>query len=259
MKSLIGDDKLRVHVKLISGETLLARVDTEHGSIKNIEIFGSIDPLNEEVMRRSGKLIFDGDEIHFTGALYLDEFTIIRLVQSKDPVQGFVKSWNKEIRYEGISFESKLKSFIFNIGTGFFSIHDFFVNIGEACPLEEISGEFCSGGSASSSHSGSKVKTYNVTSDFANVCDEMDEKGPGGFWGQCLYTIKYDYCVEFKGIVDKEKCECECVTKATSALGKSLNDKFNKLSNEHEKEQVSTMMRQSMERRKAQHWIVQTK
>ncbi|MFH1785396.1 MAG: DUF922 domain-containing protein [Candidatus Micrarchaeota archaeon] len=198
----LGDETVRTHVKLSDGSTAIAGSNCKAGQIESSELIGNVDSENEMLISKN-ELLINNQKKEYTVALYIDEDTIERIANSKNPQKEFVNAWGTEIRYEGLNIFSGTKTFFIGITLFFYS---FFIPEIESCSITDVVTAYtCKMGSANlSAH-------YELTSeDFSELGEELDEKGPNGYAAITRAEYEYTYCPDVSTTVDQEECNCTC-------------------------------------------------
>ncbi len=211
VKSFLGDELVRAHVRLRDGSTVIVSVRTAGGQFKDADFLGSVDAQGEEIVKRESSFTRGSERISYTAALYIDQDTVEKIAFSPNPQAEFVSQWGKGIRFEGLTFGSGLKTFLLNLGVYAYS---FFVPRGpgtvaggEVCPVDEGDFDYCSKGKPIRISA-----AYGVSSEkFAGLCDDLKEASPASpNLAQTNCEFSNTYCIDTTPKFDKEKCECDC-------------------------------------------------
>lgn len=211
-QSILGDERILLHVKRNNGDTVLIGLDTDNGVITNGAVLGVVDSDNARIADQNAEYIVSNSRFSYTVGAYVDESTIEKIISSDDPQQAAVSQLGKGITFKGLNLVSAIKFFFINIVMSIVSSFyptGFSVSAGqEFCPavtpnipLKCFVGEMEIG------------SPYGLSSDYAGICGEMDSSGPQGYWGYTYCRFSWTFCVEPETKFDEKRCMCPCTAK----------------------------------------------
>lgn len=109
VKGLLGNEKLHIYITHLDGTKSEYASITENGVIVEGNTWLDQDSNGiHDIWQKQG--------IKPTMALYIDEKAIVEIINAEDPFAAFKQAWGSGIRYEGLTFASKVKKFFLDIG-----------------------------------------------------------------------------------------------------------------------------------------------
>ena len=136
-KGFLGDESLHIYFTDDTGVKTEYAAITKNGEITEIaKWIDSNNNGNHDLWQDKG--------ISPTMAVYLDQATLTKIWQADDSASEFKKAWGKEIKYKGLTFGTKFKTFFMGIGmrfAGFFKPKQ-----APAAPSLKSVGEVCEHG-----------------------------------------------------------------------------------------------------------------
>jgi hypothetical protein len=112
VKSLFGDGLLHVHYTKADGEVKeYAAVTADSMVVESSTWIDKDEDGNDDKWQEHNE--------QANMNVYVDEATVDDIEESEDPMATFMDAWGNEIRYEGITFGSKVKTTLVNVGMWF--------------------------------------------------------------------------------------------------------------------------------------------
>ena len=113
--NLFGNEKLHIYVTNIDGTKSEYATITENGLILEGTNWLDQDSDGEhDIWQQNG--------IEATMAFYVKETTLNELAYSGNPIAAFEEAWGNDIKYEGLTFGTKIKTGLMGVGVELFSL-----------------------------------------------------------------------------------------------------------------------------------------